>query len=171
MGRLEKVTDILEGLREVNTHVDDVYRNVKEILHLFTTSQTRRLFTTPSLGISTSSLFTSGVTPGPLSLEEINYTNGDGTLQNHNSLNLNTTGVLSPTAESATTLGLLEIGNGNDHYSDWNSGNADDGGQWINGIDFGPTGVGSGIGVGTDMVGNVGAMFDPFWGIHDAGRS
>lgn len=27
MGRLEKVTDILEGLREVNTHVDDVVSN------------------------------------------------------------------------------------------------------------------------------------------------
>ncbi|TGO28064.1 hypothetical protein BPAE_0032g00060 [Botrytis paeoniae] len=171
MGRLEKVTDILEGLREVNTHVDDIYRSVKEILHLFTTSQTRRLFTTPSLGVSTPSLFTSGVTPGPLSLDHVNYTNGDSTLPNHNSLNLNTTGVLSPTTESATTLGLLEIGNGNDHYADWNSGNADDGGQWINGIDFGPTGVGSVIGMGTDLVGSVGAMFDPFWGIHDTGRS
>ncbi|KAF7896794.1 uncharacterized protein EAF01_009197 [Botrytis porri] len=171
MGRLEKVTDILEGLREVNTHVDDVYRSVKEILHIFTTSQTRRLFTTPSLGVSNPSLFTSSVTPGPLSLDHVNYTNGDSTQPNHNSLNLNTTSVLSRTTESATTLGLLEIGNGNDHYADWNSGNADDGGQWINGIDFGPAGVGSRIEMGTDMVGNVGAMFDPFWGIHDTGRS
>ncbi|APA08867.1 hypothetical protein SS1G_02678 [Sclerotinia sclerotiorum 1980 UF-70] len=167
MGRLEKVTDILEGLREVNTHVDDIYRNVKEMLHLFNTNQTRRLLANPVLGAATPSLLTSGVTPGPVSLDHINYTNGHNTMQNHNPLHLSSTGVLAPTTESAATLSLLEIGNGNDQYADWNSGNVDDGGQWINGIDFGQAGMGSGIGIGTDMVGNVGAMFDPFWGIHN----
>ncbi|KAI9642458.1 hypothetical protein NHQ30_009263 [Ciborinia camelliae] len=174
MARLEKVTDILEGLREVNSHVDGIYRNVKEILHFFTTTQSRRFFTNPTLEVSTSSLFTTGVTPGPLSLDHITYTNGHNTLQSHGPLNLNTTGVLSPTTESAATLGLLEIGNGNEQYSDWNAGHADDGGgQWMNGIDFGQAEMesGSGIGMGTDMVGNVGAMFDPFWGIHDTAGS
>lgn len=145
------------------------YRNVKEIVHHFTT-QARRLFTAPTLGVSSPSLFT-GATPGSLSLDHITYTNGHNTLQNHNSLNLNTAGILSPTTESAATLGLLDIGHGSAQYADWNSGHADDGGQWINGIDFGHAGMGSGIGLGTDMVGNVGAMFDPFWGIHDRGRS
>ncbi|KAA8569956.1 hypothetical protein EYC84_002294 [Monilinia fructicola] len=169
MGRLEKVTDILEGLREVNTHVDDVYRSVKEILHLFTTTQARRLFTTPALGVSSPSLFNAGVTPGTISLDHIPFANGHNTLQHHGPLNLNQNGVLSPTTENATTLSLLDIGNGNEQYGDWNPGQSDDGGnQWINGIDFGQTGMGSGIRMGTDMVGNVGAMFDPFWGIHDA---
>ncbi|KAB8298728.1 hypothetical protein EYC80_000903 [Monilinia laxa] len=163
MGRLEKVTGILEGLREVNTHVDDVYRSVKEILHLFTITQARRLFTSPTLGVSSPPLFNAGVTPGTLSLDHIPFTNGHNTLQHHGPLNLNANGVLSPTTESATTLSLLEIGNGNEQYGDWNPGQADDGGnQWMNGLDFGQTGM------GTDMVGNVGAMFDPFWGIHDA---
>ncbi|RAL62179.1 hypothetical protein DID88_002663 [Monilinia fructigena] len=169
MGRLEKVTDILEGLREVNTHVDDVYRSVKEILHLFTTTQARRLFTSPTLGVSSPSLFNTGVTPGTLSLDHIPFTNGHNTLQHHGPLNLNTNGVLSPTTESATTLSLLEISNGNEQYGDWNPGQADDGGnQWMNGLDFGQTGMGSGTRMGTDIVGNVGEMFDPFWGIHDA---
>ncbi|ESZ93871.1 hypothetical protein SBOR_5729 [Sclerotinia borealis F-4128] len=178
MGRLERVTDILEGLREVNPHVDDVYRNVKEILHLFTTTQTRRLFPSPNLGVSSPSIFSTGIMPGPLSLDHIAYTTGHDPLQNHRPLNLNTTGVLSPTSESAATLGLLEISNGNEQYPDWNSGHADDGGgQWINGIDFGQAGMrsgsgsGMGMGTGTEMVGNVGAMFDPFWGIHDTGGS
>lgn len=47
MGRLEKVTDILEGLREVNTHVDDVVSTYLGFLHL--TSVTIRLPTFTNL--------------------------------------------------------------------------------------------------------------------------
>lgn len=112
------------------------------------------------------------MTPGPLSLVHIPFTSG------HGPLNLNTSGVLSPTTESATTLGLLGIANGNEQYGNWNPGHTDDGGNpWMNGMDFGQVGIGIGSGcrsggeieINAETVGNVGGMFDPFWGIHDTG--
>ncbi|PQE24313.1 Nitrate assimilation regulatory protein [Rutstroemia sp. NJR-2017a BVV2] len=166
--RLGGITDVLEGLREVNTHVDDVYRNVKELI---SNANSRRLALPNSNNLSNApsqahTLFS----PNQNQTHNRNHNHDPSTtalllntLSTPPTTDPNTTYTFTPSSTTtqqhhpsphpqANPLSLLELApDSAPPFVEWPAGEEQ---QWI---DFSQP----------DILGSVGAMFDPFWGIHD----